>query len=209
MGVEKERNKYLDLLSPVPVLELSHPEKGKALLNEKIVPEQEALREVARTLLLAKNPVIFAPGRILLWGWGEGSYEKAEALKVLAAEVGAEILPVMDVRPEYPKMRTATEINPYHVDLVIGHNKYDVAVFMGVECSYADVALKIIRDGTECYTVALCGHLGHVDASATFCHMGRDQIAELAAVVAEVKQELQAGQGVGKKHHGNLAEGNV
>jgi len=196
--VENEGNKYLDLLSPVPLSAMSHPEKGKALLNEKVVPEQEALRAVAITLLQAKNPVIFVPGRILLWGWGEGSYEKAEALRVLAAEVGAEILPVMDVRPEYPKMRTATEINPYHVDLVIGHNKYDVAVFMGVECSYADVALKIIRDGTRCYTVALCGHFGHVDASATFCHMGRDQIAELAAVVAEVKQEMQAEQQVEK-----------
>ena len=188
MAVEKQVNKYLDLLSPISVSEMSHPQKGKALLDEKIVPEREALREVARMLLKAKSPVIFVPGRILLWGWGEGSYEKAEALRVLAAEVGAEILPVMDVRPEYPKMRTATEINPYHVDLVIGHNKYDAAVFMGVECSYADVALKIIRAGTECYTVALCGHLGHVDASTTFCHMGRDQIAELTAVVAEIKQ---------------------
>ncbi len=194
MAVEKQGNKYQDLLSPVPVSEMSHPEKGKALLDEKIVSEQEALREVAKTLLKAKKPVIFVPGRILLWGWGEGAYEKAEALRSLAAAVGAEILPVMDVRPEYPKMRTATEINPYHVDLVIGHNKYDVAVFMGVECSYADVALKIIRDGTECYTVALCGHLGHVDASTTFCNMGRDQISELATVVTEMKKEMQSEQ---------------
>jgi CO dehydrogenase/acetyl-CoA synthase epsilon subunit len=194
MAVQKDENKYQQLLSPVPVSDMPHPEKGKALLAEKMVPEQEALREVAKILLEAKKPVIFTPGRMLLWAWEEGTLEKVEALRELAAAIGAEILPVMDIRPDYPKMRTATEINPYHVDLVIGHNKYDVAVFMGVECAYADVALKIIRDGTECYTIALCGKMGHVDASTTFCQTGRDQIGELATVVSELKKEMPASQ---------------
>jgi len=194
MTLQKDENKYQQLLSPAPVSNMQHPEKGNALLEEKVVSEREAMREVAKILLRAKNPVIFVPGRMVLWAWGEGTAENVEALRELAAAIGAEILPVMDVRPDYPKMRTATEINPYHADLVIGHNKYDVAVFSGIECSYADVALKIILDGTACYTVALCGKKGHVDASATFCQMGRDKVRELATLVNEMKKEMQEPQ---------------
>ena len=184
----KEDNAYQQLLSPDPVSTMSHPEKGNALMEEQLVQENEALQKIAEVLLSAKKPVIFTPGRIILWTWEEGATEKARVLRDLAAAIGAEILPIMDVRPNYPQMRTAVEINPYHGDLVIGHNKYDVAVFMGVDCPYADVALKIIKDGTDIYTIALCGKLGHVDATITLCKAGLDKIEELTAIIKETKK---------------------
>ena len=72
-------------------------------------------------------------------------------------------------------------------DLVIGHNKYDVVVFIGVECAYADVALKIIKDGTDIRTIALCAHKGHVDAKITLCKSGLDKLEALTALVNEAK----------------------
>lgn len=183
------RNRYRELLSPDAVSKMPHPEPGKALLKEKIVPEEEALQEIAEIVLNAKKPVIFTPARFLLWTWEEGAPEKAKVLRKLAKAIGAEILPILDVRPDYPQMRTAVEINPYHGDLVIGHNKYDVALFMAVDCPYADVALKIIKDGTDIYTIALCGKLGHVDATLTLCKAGLEKIEELIEVINRTNEE--------------------
>ncbi|GFP23804.1 hypothetical protein HKBW3S44_00589 [Candidatus Hakubella thermalkaliphila] len=183
----KDDNAYQQLLSPDPVSTMPHPEKGKALMEGQMVQEKEALKKIAEICLNAKKPVIFTPGRIILWTWEEGAPEKARVLRDLAAAIGAEILPIMDVRPDYPQMRTAVEINPYHGDLVIGHNKYDVAVFMAVDCAYADVTLKIIKDGTDIYTIALCGKLGHVDATITLCNAGIAKIDELIEVINEMK----------------------
>ena len=183
----KKRNRYQELLSPKPILSVSHPKEGKAIVDEKQVSEEEALLKIAKKLLKAKKPVIFVPGRIMLWTWEEGAPEKAKVLRKLAAAVGAEILPVYDIRPDYPTMRTAVEINPYHGDLIIGHNKYDVSAFMGVHCPYADVALKIIRDGTKCYTIALCGHFGHVDADITLRDTGVDKLKKLIKIINKMK----------------------
>jgi CO dehydrogenase/acetyl-CoA synthase epsilon subunit len=159
-------------------------------VEEREVSEEEALLKIAEKLVKAKKPVLFVPGRIMLWTWEEGAPEKAKMLRKLAATIGAEILPVYDVRPDYPTMRTAVEINPYHVDLIIGHNKYDVSVFMGVHCPYADVALKIIREGTECYTIALCGHFGHVDADITLRDTRLTKIGRLIEIINEMKNSV-------------------
>lgn len=191
MITPKGDNLYRELLSPEPVSQMSHPEEGKALVEGELVPEEEALEKVAEKLLKAKKPVIFAPGRIILWTWEEGAPEKARVLRKLAAAIEAEILPVYDIRPAYPQMRTACEINPYHVDLVIGHNRYDVSVFVGIDCSYADVALKIIKDGTKCYTIALCGHKGHVDAMITLQSTGLPKLVKLIEIINKMKGEVQ------------------
>jgi thiamine pyrophosphate-dependent acetolactate synthase large subunit-like protein len=188
---EKEKNRYRELLSPEPVSKVPHPEKGKAIVEGKMVPEEEAFKKIAEVCLNARKPVIITPGRIILWTWEEGAPEKARVLRRLAALIGAEILPIFDVRPDYPQTRTAVEINPFHGDLVIGHNRYDVAVFMGVDCPYADVALKIIRDGTDIYTIALCGRIGHVDARITLCQTGLDKVEKLIQVINKVKEEKQ------------------
>jgi CO dehydrogenase/acetyl-CoA synthase epsilon subunit len=187
MVKNKEDNAYQQLLSPDPVSVMPHPEEGNALMDDKMVEEKAALQEIVKVLLKAKKPVIFTPGRIILWTWEEGAPEKARVVRKLAAAIGAEILPIMDVRPNYPQTRTATEINPYHGDLVIGHNKYDVVVFIGVECAYADVALKIIKDGTDIHTIALCAHKGHVDAKITLCKSGLEKLEALTALVNEAK----------------------
>ncbi|RII00795.1 carbon monoxide dehydrogenase [candidate division NPL-UPA2 bacterium Unc8] len=169
---------------------MTHPGKGRATVEEKDVSEDEALEKIAEKVLNAKNPVIFTSAYIILWPWKEGAPEKAEVLRELAEAIGAEILPITDIRPEYPKMRSATEINPYHGDLVIGHNKYDVSVFVGIDCPYADVALKIVRDGTICYTIALCGHAGHVDAVITLQDTGVDKLRKLLNVINKMKEKM-------------------
>lgn len=187
----KDDNLHRELLSPEPVSQMSHPEEGKALVEEELVPEEEALQKIAEKLLKAKKPVIFTPARIILWTWEEGAPEKARVLRKLAAAIEAEILPVYDIRPAYPQMRTGCEINPYHGDLVIGHNKYDVSVFVGIDCPYADVALKIIKDGTKCYTIALCGHKGHVDAMITLQSTGLPKLEKLIEIINKMKGEAQ------------------
>ncbi len=188
MSLLKDSNHYQKLLSPEPISQLPHPADSKALVEGSLISEAEALLRIAAKLLSAKKPVIFAPGRIILWTWEEGVTDKAEVLRELAAAIKAEILPVMDIRPDYPAMRTAVEINPYHADLVIGHNRYDVAVFVGIDCPYADVALKIICDGTVCYTIALCGKIGHVDATITLRDTGLEKLRRLTAIINKMNQ---------------------
>ena len=192
MVTVKEKTRYQELLSPEAVSQAPHPEKTKALIDDRMVPEEEALEKIAEVCLNARKPVIFAPGRVILWTWEEGAPDKARVLRKLASAIGAEILPIMDIRPDYPQMRTAVEINPYHGDLVIGHNRYDVAIFMAVDCPYADIALKIIIDGTDIYTIALCGKLGHVDATITLCHAGVDKIEQLVEVINRMKSKRSA-----------------
>jgi hypothetical protein len=188
---EKEKNRYEELLSPDPVSEMPHPEKDKATVEDRMVPEEEALEKIAEVCLNARKPVIFAPARVMLWNWEEGAAAKAKALRRLRDAIGAEILPIYDIRPEYPQVRSAIEINPYHGDLVIGHNRYDVAVFMAIDCPYADVALKIIKDGTKIYTVALCGKIGHVDAIITLCQTSLDKLEKLIEVINKKKEEIK------------------
>jgi hypothetical protein len=170
---------------------VAHPEKGMALVEGKMVPLEEALTKIAEKVIQAKKPVVFVPARIVLWSWEEGAPEKAKVLRELAETMGAEIRPIFDLRPQYPVTRTAVEINPYHGDLVIAHEKYDVAVFYGVECLYADVALKIISLGTKCYTIALCGKLGHVDASITLRDTGIERIKKLAEIIRNIRKMEQ------------------
>jgi hypothetical protein len=188
---EKEKNRYEDLLSPDPVSKMPHPEKAKAIVENRIISEEEAWEKIAEVCLNARKPVIFAPARVMIFPWEEGALAKAKILRRLRDTIGAEILPIYDIRPEYPQVRSAVEINPYHGDLVIGHNKYDVAVFMAIDCPYADVALKIIKDGTDIYTIALCGKIGHVDAIITLCQTGLDKVEKLIAVINKKKEEMK------------------
>lgn len=158
------------------------PGKGEALVEGKIVPEEAAMQEIAEKALTAKNPVFF-PGPLILWAWKEGVAEKARAVKELAEAVGAKLIPMPDYRPKYPMIDPAVEINPNHPNLTIWHNKIDVCFFVGVHCHYANVALKIIRGGTHCYTIALCGEMGHEDAMITLRNVGLEKIKKLTQIV--------------------------
>ncbi|GFP22774.1 hypothetical protein HKBW3S44_01080 [Candidatus Hakubella thermalkaliphila] len=164
------------------------PEKGEALVEGKIVSEEEAMGKIAEKLLAAKNPVFF-PGPLLLWDWKAGVAEKAKAVKELAEAVGAKIIPMPDYRPKYPMINPAVEINPNHPNLTIWHNKIDVCAFVGVHCHYANLALKIIRGGTDCYTIALCAEMGHEDAMITMRNVGLQEIKSLSGIVKKKMKE--------------------
>jgi hypothetical protein len=151
------------------------------------IPVDNAMREIGRKLLGAKNPVFF-PGPLILWDWKEGVAEKAKAVKELAETVGAKIIPMPDYRPKYPMINPAIEINPNHPNLTIWHNKIDVCVFVGVHCHFANVALKIIRGGTDCYTIALCAEVGHEDAMISLRDAGLGEIKRLTEVVSAMKE---------------------
>jgi hypothetical protein len=163
------------------------PEKGDALVEGKIVPAEEAMQKIAEKILAAKNPVFF-PGPLLLWNWKEGVAEKAAALKKLAESAGAKIIPMPDYRPKYPMINPAVEINPNHPNLTIWHNKIDVCLFIGVHCHYANMALKIIRGGTDCYTIALCAEAGHEDAMITLRDAGLTELNKLNEIIIAMKE---------------------
>lgn len=170
------------------VMGVTLPEPTEGLIEGRIVPEQEAMEKIAEQLLAAKNPTFF-PGPLVLWAWNEHAVEKAIAVKELAEAVGAQIIPMPDYRPKYPMIDPNVEINPNHPNLTIWHNKIDVCVFVGVHCHYANLALKIIRGGTDCYTIALCGEFGHEDAMITLRDVHAQEVRALTAVVERVKAE--------------------
>jgi hypothetical protein len=166
------------------------PARGEALVEGSPVARAEAMEKAAEKLLSAQNPYFF-PGPLILWDWKEGVAEKARAVGEMARAAGAGIIPMPDYRPKYPMINPAVEINPNHPNLTIWHNKIDVCVFVGVHCHYANVALKIIRGGTGCYTIALCAEAGHEDAMITFRDMGLAELKQMTEVLIRKKGELQ------------------
>ncbi|MCG8499922.1 MAG: carbon monoxide dehydrogenase [Firmicutes bacterium] len=167
------------------------PEKGEALIEGAIVPEEEAMLEIVKKLQNASNPVFF-PGPLLLWDWKEGVREKAKEVKEFADLMDARIIPMPDYRPKYPMINPEIEINPNHPNLTIWHNQIDVCVFIGVHCHYANVALKIVRGGTDCYTIALCAEMGHEDAMISLRDVGLQKIKALKEIAVKLKK---GGQG--------------
>ncbi|MCI2424751.1 carbon monoxide dehydrogenase [Candidatus Acetothermia bacterium] len=165
------------------------PEPGEGLIEGVIVPEREAMHKIAEKLLTAKNPTFF-PGPLVLWAWNDKAIAKAQAVKALAEAVGAHIIPMPDYRPKYPMINPQIEINPNHPNLTIWHNDIDVCVFVGVHCHYANLALKIIRGGTDCYTIALCGEFGHEDAMITLRDVNTAKLCTLLEVIEEAKIEV-------------------
>lgn len=165
------------------------PDKGEALIEGKVVSDEEALHKIAEKLLGAENPFFF-PGPLLLWAWRDGVEEKARAIKDLAETAGAKIIPMPDYRPKYPMINPDVEINPNHPNLTIWHNSIDACVFVGVHCHYANMALKIIRGGTDCYTIALCAEAGHEDAMISLRDAGLEKIKRLTTIVSDKKHQL-------------------
>ncbi len=163
------------------------PDEGEALVEGSIVSVEEASEKIAQKLILAKNPFFF-PGPLVLWAWNEKAVEKAKAIKDMAEEAGAKIIPMPDYRPKYPMINPAVEINPNHPNLTIWHNKIDVCVFVGVHCHYANLALKIIRGGTNCYTIALCGEYGHEDAMISLRDVHAKEARQLTEVIKKYKE---------------------
>jgi hypothetical protein len=192
LGLQKDGYKVIPgpetYLSPsAAAMGVVLPDEGQALIEGEIVPEEAAWGEIANRLLSAKNPTLF-PGPLVLWAWSEKAVAKAIALQKMVAEVpGMKIIPMPDYRPKYPMINPAVEINPNHPNLTIWHNNIDVCVFAGVHCHFANLALKIIRAGTDCYTIALCGQRGHEDAMITLRDVHAKEVVELTETIRKVK----------------------
>lgn len=163
------------------------PDPGSSVVEGRRVTQDVALHLIVQKLINAKNPVFF-PGPLILWNWKDGVAEKAQALVQLGEAVGAKIIPMPDYRPKYPKIDPAVEVNPNHPNLTIWHNNIDVCLFVGVHCHYANVALKIIRGGTDCYTIALCAEAGHEDAMISLRDAGTTELVRLREMVLEARQ---------------------
>ena len=164
------------------------PDPGEAHIGGKVVPEDEAYEKAARMVLGAKVPTIF-PGPLVLWKWNDHVAEKATAIRELALEAPMRIIPMADYRPKYPKIQQEVEINPNHPNLTIWHNKIDVCIFIGVHCHMANLSLKIIRGGTDCYTIAMCAMAGHEDACLSFRDADLTMINKLKATIKKLKSE--------------------
>lgn len=179
---------YMPQSAPSMGVELS-PE-GKALLYGNIVDEKEAMRDAAKALLTQKNPTIF-PGPQVLWDWKDDVADKTAAILDLAAEIpDCRIIPMPDYRPKYPKIDVKAEINPNHPNLTILDNKIKACIFIGVHCHYANLSLRMIRAGTDCYTIAMCAMMGHEEAMASIRDVHADNVREFTKVLIEVRNEL-------------------
>lgn len=163
------------------------PSKGEGLVLGRIVPEQQAIDEAAKRLVSARNPTIF-PGPLVLWAWNEQSQREAKVVKALAEAVPAKLIPMADYRPKYPKIIAEREINPNHPNLTIWKNKIDVCLFVGVHCHQSNIALKIIRGGTDCFTIALCTFNGDDEAHLTIRDLTADTIQRIVDAVKRLKR---------------------
>jgi hypothetical protein len=173
------------------------PDPGQALIEGELVSEEVAYEVIAEKFLSAKVPTIF-PGPLVLWNYSEKSAKKATAIMAIAEATGphCKVIPMADYRPKYPKIEPGIEINPNHPNLTIWYNKIDVCIFVGVHCHQANLSLKIIRGGTNCFTMALCAQAGHEDAMLTI----RDTTpAKLWRVAETIKRHkaMRAEQGGG------------
>ncbi|CCQ91931.1 Pyruvate:ferredoxin oxidoreductase, delta subunit [Nitrospina gracilis 3/211] len=164
------------------------PDPGQAHIEGRLVDEDEAVEYAARKILGAKVPTIF-PGPLVLWKWNEKAAKKAKALRRLADTAPMRLIPMADYRPKYPKIDPEIEINPNHPNLTIWHNRIDVCIFVGVHCHQANLALKIIRGGTDCYTIAYCAQAGHEDACLSLRDIGVDTINNLTDTIERLKKE--------------------
>ncbi|MEX2492780.1 MAG: carbon monoxide dehydrogenase beta subunit family protein [Nitrospirales bacterium] len=171
------------------------PDPGQAHIYGTIVQEEEAMEAAARQFLSAKVPTIF-PGPLVLWAWNEKAAKKAKAVRHLYETIKecvdpklqlAMLIPMPDYRPKYPKINPEIEINPNHPNLTIWHNRIDACMFVGVHCHQANLSLKIIRGGTNCYTVAMCAQAGHEDAMLSFRDATAEKIGRLADWVKKLK----------------------
>ena len=139
------------------------PDEEDALVEGEIVPQLKAVEVIAEKLANAKNAAV-CPGPLLMWQWSDDAAPKAAAVKELALACGAKIIPMTDYRQK--GINPAAEISPNHPNVTILHNNFDVCVFVGVHSHHANMALRLIRGGTSCYTIALSDYAACEEAVA-------------------------------------------
>jgi len=166
------------------------PDKGYGLKFGHVVAEELAMEAMARAMLTRKNATIF-PGPLVLWNWNDHAADKARAVLELAAQLpDVLVIPMPDYRPKYPKVEPEEVINPNHPNLTIWGNKIEACIFIGVHCHYANLTLKMIRAGTNCWTSAICAEQGHEDAMFTVRDSDATKIRRVAAVFKRVREEM-------------------
>jgi len=166
------------------------PDEGYGLKFGHVVEEERAMEAMARTMFTRKNATIF-PGPLVLWAWNDHAADKAKAVLELAAEIpDVLIIPMPDYRPKYPKVEPEEAINPNHPNLTIWGNKIEACIFIGVHCHYANLTLKMIRAGTNCWTSAVCAEQGHEDAMFTVRDSDATKIRRVAAIFKRVREEM-------------------
>lgn len=170
-------------------LGVTHPESGFGLLYGRHASEDEVIAEAARQLYTRANPTIF-PGPLYLWAWHPEWIAKGQALLRLAAEIpDVTIIPMPDYRPKYPKIDPEEGINPNHPNLTIWHNKIEVALFIGIHCHYANLALRMVRAGTNCLTIAFC-HDIHEDAMLSVQDLDVERMNHIIGIFRTVRAQL-------------------
>jgi len=164
------------------------PAREEGLVMGKRVPYQAAIYEAARRLIHAMNPTIF-PGPLVLWAWNEQAIRESRVVRALAEAIPAKLIPMADYRPKYPKIVPEKEINPNHPNLTIWKNKIDVCLFVGVHCHQSNIALKIIRGGSDCFTIALCTFSGDDEAHITIRDLTAETIQRIVDSVHRQKRK--------------------
>jgi hypothetical protein len=159
------------------------PDAGGAFVEGDVVDEGSAVLAIARKLAGAKNAVV-CPGPLLLWQWTEGLGAKAAALRKLAETCGAAIRPITDYKPKNPRV----EMNLYHPNVMVLNEEIDVCLFAGVHYHYLNVALRMMRGATSCYTIALCDYAASDEAMISLRDTDTAKIAAITAKVGELKQ---------------------
>ncbi|MBI5315016.1 MAG: 2-oxoglutarate:ferredoxin oxidoreductase [Nitrospirae bacterium] len=190
-----QRERVIDVgpagFHPPSAMELgvTHPDSGFGLSYGWHAPADEVIAESARQLYTRKNPTIF-PGPLYLWAWNPDWIAKGQALLRLAAEIpNVMIIPMPDYRPKYPKIDPEEGINPNHPNLTIWHNKIEVALFIGIHCHYANLALRMVRAGTNCLTIAFC-HDIHEDAMLSVQDLDVTYMDHVIEIFRAVRKDL-------------------
>ncbi|QPJ66034.1 MAG: 2-oxoglutarate:ferredoxin oxidoreductase [Candidatus Nitrohelix vancouverensis] len=166
------------------------PEKGSGLelVEGEHMAEDKAYEKFAVEMLTRRNPTLF-PGPMIVWGWNEEARHKAEmALRLVKEIPGMNIIPMPDYRPIYPKIDPEAVINPCHPNLTVQHNKIHVCALIGVHCHFANITLKMIRAGTNCYTTALCAYDGHEDALLSVSNLDETKLEKIIQAVIKVRE---------------------
>lgn len=142
------------------------PDRGMGLVEGEALPEDKVMEVIAEKILTRRNPTLF-PGPLLVWAWTPETQKKATAVLEMAREIpGARIICMPDYRPIYPKIDPEAVFSPCHPNLTIWHNKIEVCMLIDAHCHYVNVTLKMIRAGTNCYTITLCANDVHEDSIA-------------------------------------------
>lgn len=151
------------------------------------LPEAGVMEAIAEKILTRRNPTLF-PGPLLIWGWNQQTRDKAAAVLKMAREIpGARIITMPDYRPIYPRIDPEVVFSPCHPNLTIWHNRIEVCMLIDAHCHFVNVTLKMIRAGTNCYTITLCGNDTHEDSMASLGPCSIEMIQKLTQTIIKAR----------------------